>query len=173
MGIWLTRKAKQLDQLVTRIGVFFSWVSLILMLIIVGQIALTYLFKSHLVELEELQWHLYGVLIMVGLSYAQVTGSHVRVDLFHHRFSKRKQAIVDILGNLFLLIPFIYVVIYHSWDFVADSFIRMEHSPAPEGLPFRWIIKSFIPIGFTLLLLTTMARFFQDISRLIESHGNK
>ena len=33
------------------------------------------------------------------------------------------------------------------------SFAMLEGSPDPGGIPFRFILKGCIPVGFTLLLL--------------------
>jgi len=171
MEKWLIKSADVLDRWVQQIGAFLSWTSLALIAAIVIQVVLRYVFRAGLVQLEELQWHLYGVLIMVGLSYAQTMDSHVRVDLFHHKYSPRTQAVVEILGTLILLFPFIYVVMYHSMDFIADSFIRMERSVAPEGLPYRWVVKSLMPFGFFLLLLTAFSRLLRDIIRVVKPNG--
>ncbi len=173
MENWLKKTADFLDRSIQGLGKFFSWASILLIIAIVVQVVLRYVFRSGLVYLEELQWHLYGMIIMIGLSYAQTMDSHVRVDLFHHRASPRSQAITEILGTLLLLFPFIYIVLFHSVDFISDSFVRMERSAAPEGLPYRWVIKSFIPLGFFLLFLSATARILRDIIRLVYPNGNQ
>ncbi|MEX1057531.1 MAG: TRAP transporter small permease subunit, partial [Natronospirillum sp.] len=53
----------------------------------------------------DMQWHLYGVLIMFGATYALHTNNHVRVDFIYERFSPRTRLIIDLVGHLALLIP--------------------------------------------------------------------
>jgi TRAP-type mannitol/chloroaromatic compound transport system permease small subunit len=100
---------------------------------------------------------------MMGLSYAQSTDSHIRVDIIAEKLSERTVRKWEIFGILFLLLPFIYIVFIHSLDFFADAWRINEHSDAPLGLPWRWAIKSVIPISFFMLTLATISRFVRDI----------
>ena len=130
---------------------------------------------DQLYAFEELQWHLYATAVMFGTAYAQVSNLHVRVDLFYHKFSQRKQAIVDIVGLTFLAIPFAVVVILHSYDFAYESWRVNESSASPSGLPYRWLIKSVIPLSFSMLLLSMIARILRNIETLSKGadHGSK
>jgi TRAP-type mannitol/chloroaromatic compound transport system permease small subunit len=132
-------------------------------------------FSNGQIALEELQWHLYATAVMFGTAYAQVTNLHVRVDLFYHNFSTRKKALVDILGILFLAAPFVVVVILHSYDFAYEAWRVNESSAAPSGLPYRWMIKAVIPLSFSLLLLSMVAKLLRDMDTLIkgDDHGSE
>ena len=79
-----------------------------------------------------------------------------------------KRAWVNIIGGVFFLIPFCLLVIVSSWPFVSQSFIHMEGSPDPGGLPWRWLLKAAIPLGFILLILQGIADIFKNISRVLE-----
>ena len=116
--------------------------------------------------LEELQWHLYAVALMVGLSYGVTTDSHIRVDLLHQRFSPRLKAWVEIIGILFLLLPFIAILFHHSLDWLADSYRLNESSSNPTGLPYRWLIKAVIPVSLGLLFIAALARLLRAWSWL-------
>jgi len=94
----------------------------------------------------------------LGLSYAYSSDNHVRVDVFHERLSPRRQAWIELYGILLLLLPFLALILIFSVPFVIDSFRFAEISQAPGGLPYRWAIKAALPIGFILLLLTTLGR---------------
>ena len=41
----------------------------------------------------------------------------------------------------------------------------MEGSPDPGGIPYRWVIKALIPIGFAMLFLQAFAAFFRTLHR--------
>ena len=119
-------------------------------------------FSSGLIVLEELEWHLYALVVMFGLSYAQTTNSHIRVDLFYSSFRSRTKHVIEILGILLLVLPFISVIFIHSLDFVADSYRIDEHSESPSGLPYRWLIKSAIPASMVLLGVAVLSRLYRD-----------
>lgn len=135
-----------------------SWGWMLLVLTIVVNVALRYLFSSGRVELEELQWHLYAVGFIFGLSYAVQTDSNVRVDILSQRFSERTRAIIEIAGYLVFVVPFVVLVIYFSLPFIRDSFEVGEGSPSPGGLPYRWVLKAMLPAAFCLLLLSVIGR---------------
>ncbi|MCF6248317.1 MAG: TRAP transporter small permease subunit [Desulfobacula sp.] len=154
----MEKLANSLESIVERIGHIAMWSNGLLVLIIILQVILRYVFHHGLVALEELEWHLYAVGIMTGASYAMVKDVHIRVDLVHSRLSNKTRAIFEIFGILFLLLPFLCVIFHHSLDFVHEAWRLSERSPSPMGLPFRWIIKSFIPFGFGLMILVAMAK---------------
>jgi TRAP-type mannitol/chloroaromatic compound transport system permease small subunit len=160
-----TRKSVSdaLDTFILRIGRFLSWANGILILVIVLQVILRYGFGHGLVILEELEWHLYSVAFMFGLSYAIVTNAHVRVDLLYNKFFKRTKEWVEICGTVFLLLPFIVVVIIYGVEFFNLSWIHNERSLAPMGLPWRWIIKGVIPLSFAMFALAAISRVIKAI----------
>lgn len=158
-----SRTVEALDNFILAIGHITSWVYAILVGVIVLEVALRYGFAAGKVALEELQWHLYAVGFMLGLSYCMVTNSHVRVDLLRSSFSLRQREWFEIIGLVFLWLPFIAVVLFHSYYFVGDSWVHSERSVAPSGLPYRWAIKSFVPISFTLLGLASISRILRAV----------
>lgn len=154
--------ADALDNMVRRIGHVFCWANALLIAVIILQVTLRYGFNNGLVMLEEAQWHLYAIGVMFGLSYAQVNDAHIRVDVVYMQLSDRTQRIIEIVGICLFVLPFIYVVLSHSLDFVADSWRTSERSDAPLGLPARWAIKSVIPLSFGLLGLSAVSRLIRD-----------
>ena len=163
----ILRLSKTLDKFVVGVGEATAWLNVALVLVIITQVILRYVFRSGLVMLEELQWHLYAIGIMIGLSYCAIRDTHIRLDLFHHRFPQRGKEIVDLLGTVFLLIPMIIIILMHSWPFVAESFMINEASDSVVGLPFRWFVKSFLLIGFGLLGLAGVSRIIRALVFLI------
>lgn len=151
-----------IDAFITRVGNIICWTNALLILVIIIQVVLRYGFNNGLIFFEELQWHLFAIGVMMGISYAQVTDSHIRVDIIHGLLSDRTKRIIEIFGILFFVLPFIWVVFYHSLDFVFSSWRLGEQSDAPNGLPFRWAIKAIIPISFAFLGLSSLSRLIRD-----------
>ena len=158
--------ADGVDMLIRGIGHTVMWANVILIFVIILQVVLRYGFGQGLVVLEELQWHLYAIGIMFGASYAQMMDSHIRVDIIHARLSEKWRLRWDLFGTVFLLLPFIFVIFHHSLDFVHESWRVAERSDAPMGLPWRWAIKSVIPISFGLLFVATISRVVRIIAQL-------
>ena len=100
--------------------------------------------------LQELQWHLFALVFLLGAAHTFRHDGHVRLDLWYRsrRVGPRLRAWVNILGNLFFLTPFCLVLIWYGGDFALQSWRQGEGSPDPGGLPWRWLLKAMIPIGF-------------------------
>lgn len=160
-----------IDRFIQKIGGLIAWSYVLLVLTIMAQVVLRKGFSNGLIALEELQWHLYAIGVMFGLAYAQTTNSHIRVDLFYTKFRARSKYLVEIFGILFLLLPFITVIFLHSLDFVADAWRINEHSESPSGLPWRWLIKSVIPLSMAMLALAVLSRLYRDTVLLIRGNA--
>lgn len=141
--------------------------NVVLLVTIIVQVVLRYFVSGgHQIILGELEWHLYAAALMFGLSYSQVHNSHVRVDALSRRFSPRARSVVEILGIVFLMYPFLGIMIAQGIDYVQASWRVNEHSASPVGLPWRWLIKSVIPAAFIMLFLALTARLLREVARL-------
>ncbi len=158
--------AVALDSAVKGVGRVVMWANLLLVLAIVTQVAMRYLFNQNYPKLDEIQWHFYGLVTMIGISYAMVTDSHVRVDLLHMQLSRRAQRIIEVIGILTLLTPFIYLMIDQGYDYFYESWRVDERSSSPTGLPARWALKAVIPVSFVLLAIAALARLIHDVHAL-------
>jgi TRAP-type mannitol/chloroaromatic compound transport system permease small subunit len=116
-------------------------------------VVMRYAFQVSFVFTQELEWHLFAFIFLMGAGYTLLKDGHVRVDIFYQRCSPKAQAWINLLGVLFFLIPGCYMVISTSIPFVHNAWIVMEGSPDPGGIPYRFLLKSCIPVGFILMLL--------------------
>lgn len=160
----------RLNGFVERVGSLAAWVNVILIGVILASVFMRYGMNRAMVTLEELTWYLYAIGIMFGLSYGMVKNSHIRVDILHSKFPRKLQYAVEMFGLVFLLLPFTFVIFHHSLSWVWDSYVIAESSSSPQGLPYRWIIKSVIPISFFLLLVSAVARLIQSFILFRHDH---
>ena len=160
------RPAVLIDNFVKSIGHVVMWANILLIGAITSQVLLRYFLNQNYPKLDEIQWHLYGVVTMIGVSYALVTDSHVRVDVLHMALGRRAQRVIEIAGLSLLLTPVLYLMIDQGFDYFLESFRVNERSDSPTGLPARWALKSVIPISFILLALAVLARLLHDFHAL-------
>lgn len=160
------RPAVLIDNFVKSIGHIVMWVNILLIGAITAQVLLRYFLNQNYPKLDEVQWHFYGLVTMIGVSYALVTDSHVRVDVLHMTLSRRAQRVIEIAGLLLLLTPVLYLMIDQGYDYFYESFRINERSDSPIGLPARWALKSVIPLSFVLLALAVLARLLHDFHAL-------
>ena len=155
-----------LKKIIHKIGKITSWLSLGLVLLISLDVLLRYIFNFSVAAMYEMEWHIFAIIFLLASSLTLQKNKHVRVDVFYNTFSERNKNFVDLIGNVFFLIPFSFVIFYTSIPFVKDSFQILESSPDPGGLPFRFIIKSIIPIGFLLLMIQGIINTIDNIHNL-------
>jgi TRAP-type mannitol/chloroaromatic compound transport system permease small subunit len=151
------------NRLVEWTGSIISWLTALLVMVICYDVVMRYLFNSSSVAIYEIEWHIFALIFLLGAAYALKHDRHVRVDVFYSRFPQKTKAWVDLLGTVLFLIPLCWILIAEGLDFVSHSFRFSESSPDPGGLPARFLIKSAIPLGFTLLILQAFNLALQSI----------
>lgn len=166
----LNTLSQYIDRLNDVIGRLVSWLVLALVLLVGYDVTMRYLFQSGSVALQELEWHLFSVIFLLGAAYTLQHNDHVRLDLFYQsRFmNDYRRAWVNLVGSLCFLIPFCVLIIISSVPFVQQSFSHMEGSPDPGGLPYRWLLKSSIPLGFALLILQGTGEAVKSLQTILE-----
>jgi len=118
------------------------------------------------IGMQELEWHWFSVLFLLGLGYTLRENGHVRVDIFYDNFSRRTQAIINIAGTFIFNLPFCMVMIYFCWEFFIDSYNSGENRGDPGSLPRLWPIKFVLPFSFAFLILSAMTVVLTEIQQL-------
>lgn len=157
------------DKVNNKIGKLFSWFILFLIIIVCVDVILRYVMNYSIVAMQELEWHFFAILFLMGASYTMLENGHVRVDVFYIKLSAQTRVIINLAGTLLFLIPLCVIIIWTSTEFALISFRINETSPDGGGLPARFIIKSFIPISFFFLLLQGISHLFSSIIFLKEN----
>lgn len=104
------------------------------------------------ISVVELQWHLFGIFVLIGGSWVLQHDRHIRVDLLYARFSPLGRNIVNLVGDLAFLLPFCAVIFWFSLALVQRSYLAGEGSDY-DALMDRYLIKSILPIAFGLLFI--------------------
>lgn len=159
---WVRRTGEAMD----RIGSLLSWVWLVLIAVIMLAVVLRFFFGIGLIELEELQWHLYAIGFLFGIVGCAVQDRHVRVDVLRERMSARTRDWVDFYGTLLFQIPLVVLVLWSALPLVAESYASHEVSSSAGGLPYRFVIKAILPLSIALLGVASLSRLMEIASRL-------
>lgn len=135
----------------------------ILVFLVVYDATSRYLFHTGSIALQELEWHLFDVVILLGIAYTLSEDRHVRVDIFYDQFSDKVRAIINIVSVVLFIFPISVLIIYVGFDFVALSYVQLESSSNPGGLEYRFIVKSLMPLSFVFLLLQSLSALMRHI----------
>ncbi len=159
---WGQRLTGWVDLTVDLAGRLASWLTLGLVLLVAFNVLARYLFSAGTVALQELEWHVLALIALVGMSYGINRGDEVRVDMLYARYGPRTKAVVDAVSAVLMLLVALYLAKL-SLGYVAQSYRFNEGSPDPGGLPYRFVLKAAIPLGFALLALQAVVEFVKAV----------
>jgi TRAP-type mannitol/chloroaromatic compound transport system permease small subunit len=145
-------------------GKILSIVFLLMTVNVFFDVVMRYSFHNSSVAMQELEWHLFAIGILFGVSVSLIDEAHVRVDFLYDRWSLRTKAVINIIGTVFFLLPLALLIFFGSLHFVQDSYQIHEISENPGGLPYRYLIKGMIPLSFFLLIFTAFGYTVQNIN---------
>mgnify|MGYP000731235381 CR=1 FL=1 len=144
-----------IERMFNRFSDFLGWLSsilfILLLLNVVYDVVMRYAFNDVSIAMQELEWHLFSAVFLLGIPYAIRENSHVRVDILYDRWPLKTQALINLCGAIIFVLPFAILVTYYSVSFAFDAFQMGEGSGDPGGLPARWLIKSLIPFSFMMI----------------------
>ena len=155
--------ARLIDAINEKIGLAVSWALLLAVLICAGNAIIRYSLNMSSNAWLEIQWYLFAAMFMLASAYTLKRNEHVRIDVVVGRFSRRTQAIIDILGFLFFLLPVSLLILYFAVPYAMESIRNQEVSSNAGGL-ILWPAKLLIPVGFVMMIL-------QGFSELIKRLG--
>lgn len=151
------------------VGRATAWLVVVLAIMTISHVISRYVFRVSWPVVEELQWHVYAMIFLIGAGYTLLQDSHVRVDIFYARMSERTRAWVDVGGALVFLLPTVVFILWTSFPWAMRSYLMGETSPEPGGLPYRFIIKGMLPLGFILLGLQGVSQLVKDLQRALRT----
>jgi len=153
------------DRFVVFIGNIGAWLFPALMVAICAQVLLR---NSGMNQawLDDLQWWIYGVAVLIGVAYAVTTDSHVRVDVLYDNYSREKQTRITIFAVGWLFLPFVILAWDVSAPYALTSIVADEGSSSPNGLHNLWILKVFMNVSFLLMAVACWSALVRLIGRL-------
>ena len=153
--------------LINKIFGYFCALFVILMAITVFVVViLRYFFGINFIWLQESYVWMHAFIFMLGAGFTYFKDEHVRIDILYTNYSKKYKKFVNFLGNIFFLIPFLFITWKYSFPFVLKSFQMREVSREAGGLEMVFILKSAI-LFFVILM------FIQVISKTIYDFQDK
>jgi tripartite ATP-independent transporter DctM subunit len=155
-----------IDTIIKKTGFLTAILALILALLVGYDATVRYLFSEGSIALQEIEWHLFDIVFLFGLSYALKHDKHVRVDIFFANYSQESKSIVQILSMLILVIPFSLFFLSGSFDMTLQSYIQNEISSDPGGLTHRYLIKGVLFLAFILLVLQAISEILKAYQKL-------
>jgi TRAP-type mannitol/chloroaromatic compound transport system permease small subunit len=166
----MTAFANRIDRLNTAIGRAVAWLVIVVVVLQFALVVARYLFGLGSVWLSETVIYTHATLFMLTAAWTLHTGGHVRVDIFYADASAQTKALIELVGALVLLLPFMLVLIWLSVPYAARSWAILEHSQEASGLPIVFALKTLIPIFAVLMALQGVAQAIHAAAALSRTH---
>lgn len=160
----LEKTEKIIGRIVDAVGILLAITLLLMVLNVAFDVMMRYLFRASSVGMQEMEWHLFAIVILFGVGVALKNEGHVRVDFLYDHMRPKTKALINIFGTLLFLMPLSLLIFFGSIEFVHDAYAMNEISEDPGGLPYRWIIKGMIPLAFAFLLFSATGYILQNIT---------
>ncbi len=160
---FLYRLTRIFDGLNTVIGKTTAWLAIIMVVFQFVIVLLRYVYGLGFIWMQESIMYMHALLFMVGAGYTFLMDGHVRVDVFYREASRRRKALVDLLGSAFFLIPFSVMIIIVSRDYVANSWSVFEGSKETSGIQGIYLLKSVIIVFAVLMILQGLSAIARSL----------
>lgn len=162
---FLISASQWIDKLSILIGRGLIWLVLVAVLLSAGNAIVRKTLNTSSNAMLEIQWYLFAAVFMLGAGYAFLRNAHVRIDFVSNLLSPRARNWIDVLGILFVLIPFCVMMIDFSWPLFLRAWQSGEMSQNAGGL-IRWPVLLFMPLGFLLLMLQALSELVKRVAFL-------
>ena len=140
-----------------------SWLTLFMVLVTFLVVVLRYAFNMGWIAMQESIIYMHAVVFLLGGAYTLKHDGHVRVDIFYRTMPVRRQAVVNLLGTLLLLMPTFGFILWVSWNYVAESWIVLEASREAGGIAGVYLLKSVILVMAVAMLLQGVAEVLRNL----------
>ena len=154
--------SKSIDRFNTLVGYLCGLFAFLMVAVVFAVVVLRYGFSIGFIWMQEVYVWLHSFIFMLGSGFTYLANEHVRIDVFYREASEKYKAWVNLIGNVFLLSPFLYIIWVYSYPFVYRSFLMNEVSREAGGMPALYILKSAI-------LWLCLVLFLQLISNVCKS----
>lgn len=116
-------------------------------------------------KLDDFSLYCFALMALLAFSWTLRADKHVRVDIIYAHLSDKTKVISFFFVNLFFILPFCLVMIKYGLDFTIQSY-KMAESSQNGKIPYYFIFKSFVVIGFILLALQSLSEVLKSFIKI-------
>lgn len=145
------------------LGRVFAWFSLGIVLVCFSVVVMRYVFRTGSVPMQDLYVWMNGMMFMGIAGYTLLREGHVRVDVFYRPAMVRTKALIDMIGSVFFVAPFVWTITAWGLPYVQRSWALKESSPNFGGMPGLFVLKSFLLVFAAVIGLQALALFLRGV----------
>ena len=157
---------EKIDSFTLKVGKLVAWVVLGNIGALVYECFARHIFKNPTDWSYDMTYFLYGTHFLMGAAFTLYMKSHIRIEIFYQRLSRRGQAILDMAGYLILFFPVMIMLLYAGIEFAGRSFEISEKSGVSSWRPYLYPYKFIVTLSLFFLLLQGIAEFIRSTAKL-------
>lgn len=162
---------KAIDAANEFVGTVVKWLAPAIMVLITTQVFLRYALASPGDVLPILMIMGGASLYVLGWGYVYRHDRHVRVDVFYARWSPRTKAVIDVIGSLIWLLPWLALLLFVSGKWAWKSYETTEWWTLTYWRPPLWPMRATIFVGVVLLALQSLAQLYRSFYVLVRNRA--
>ncbi len=163
---------RTMDNISERLANFVSYGLLLIIVVMIYEVVARYAFNRPTLWAEEavgMLWGAYFILPAGSTITPNTSPKHIRMDLIYNRFSRRKKAIVDLVGSIAFFL-FVGVIAWKGSETAWESLMIRERS-ASVWRPPIYPLKICLAVGTFLFLVQGVARFIRNFTTAFTERG--
>src|SRR5918992_2237800 len=159
----LVRALVRFIETISRLGGYAA-AALVLMLVLlmVHEVVVRYVFSAPTVWGYELSTWVMGASFVLAIAYALMTDSHVRVDFLHDLLGARARHAFDLLGYVLFVLPMLLWLSGGMWGYFYGALTTAERSGQSAWNPVIWPFRLVLFLGVVALTLQVVAEIVKS-----------
>jgi len=154
--------------------VSFTWLALMCVLSEFLIVVTRFVFSYEQAYMGDVVRFWYAGLFLFASAYTLVEEGHVRVDVLYAGFNRRKKALFDSIGCLFLGMPICWVILMQGMggrgNSINSPLLSFEVSQSGYGMYVKYIMAGFLIIFSVTMLLQFVSFLLYNVGQIVD-HG--
>ena len=106
-----------------------AFLCLLLIFLTAQQVIARYFFNAPSNGLEELKWHLFGMVFLLSIGYTLQVDGHVRVDMLYQNWREKTQNRLNLITQIIIIMPLSMLMIYFGVNIALSSYGYVNPRP--------------------------------------------
>ena len=158
--------ADRIDAFVDGVGRAASWLILLVIATLFLQIPMREFVHFGHREVNDTGQVIHATVFMIGAAYAMRWDAHVRVDILRQHMSARLRAVVELVGILLFIVPWLVIVTRASIPIVLSGWTHLEQF-AETYTPGYFLLKTQLLSFAVLVALQALANILRTLMTLV------
>jgi len=146
----------------------FGYLCIALSIFVSIEVVLRKLFGRSLQGADELGGYALAITSTIAFCIALIGNNHIRIDIFHYRFSRMMQAILNWFAVISMVI-LAFLISMTSWQVLRETLEYGSTAPTPWATPL-WIPQILWFSGTALFFFLSLIYFYKSTGLLLRGN---